>query len=229
MKSFLLVVAVLTFANNASAECVAAPICSGFDFAMTVFLADVRDVVFVPERGPSGNIFIDIAFDVREAFSNSRPGPTTLRIAYSSEQHSFRQGERVLVFASRNQDGAWGLDCSRTRPTNDDDPELPTLRHLSRGDAGGAVVGGLTQSRSGWNTFPGVRITLRPVSGKGARVSTTTGPAGIYRFDWVSPGEYLVVLEQQGELKRQQRRVRVAPAQKCLEVPTFIIPHSVRR
>jgi hypothetical protein len=196
---------------------------------MAVFLADVREVILVPERGPAGNIFIDIAFDVREAFSNSRPGPTTLRIAYSSEQHSFRPGERVLVFAGRNQDGVWGLDCSRTRPTNDDDPELPTLRHLSRGDAGGSIVGGLTQSRSGWNTFPGVRITLRPVKGKGAKFSTTTGPAGIYRFDWVGPGEYFVVLEQQGELKRQQRRVRVARTQKCLEVPTFIIPLGGRR
>lgn len=80
-------------AAAAHAECtVSGNLCTAFEAAETVFLADVRELTSA-----------GIVFDVREAFKNARPGLVTLSFVQSIVEHQFRQGERVLVFARRNQ------------------------------------------------------------------------------------------------------------------------------
>jgi hypothetical protein len=48
--------------------------------------------------------------------------------------------------------------------------------------------------------------------------SAAPGVSNGYRFDWVPPGNYVLVLEAQKGIKRQERRISVGRNQKLLEV-----------
>jgi hypothetical protein len=219
---FLVGIVSLLIAESAHADCAGSRLHDRFTSASVVFLADVLDVAV---KGDT------ISFDVREAFKNSRPGPVTLTFVdqLSSESYHFRPGDRVLMYAWRRDGGALSTLCSGSQRADENHPDLPILRHLARGDAGGTVERVLSRFDYNWLRYPGLRITLRPRSGSGPVIRTMTGTAatgrrgGGFRFDWVPPGDYVVVLEAQKGVKRQERAISVGVLQKLLEVPPFII------
>ena len=217
---------------DARADCFRIELHEAFAAAESVFLADVRGV-------GSRNV----VFDIREGFKNVRRGALNLEIA-SSYPYVFRAGETALVFVSRlrvpRSAGVNGVlvddrdvvttTCSPTRRSGSDDPDIPILRHLARRDSGGTVEGVLARFDSRWLRYPGVRISLRPLGRSGRAHHTVTGPGGgYYRFDWVAPGNYIVLLEAPPGVRNQQRLIYVAPDQRILRVPAFIISADEHR
>ena len=139
----------------------------------------------------------------------------------------FEPGQRVLVYATRDGDGPWSAACTRTRLSNERSTEIEILRSLARGTPGGLIDGGLVTvygERAVTNRHPGVQTTLRSTSNRGQVLSTTTNEAGYFQFGWISPGDYIVVLERRPGYERQQQRVRVAIGQRCLTLPPFVVP-----
>ena len=215
-RALLVATALLMRAATAHAECmVSGNLCTAFEAAEMVFLADVRELTSA-----------GIVFDVREAFKNARPGLVTLSFVQSIVEHQFRQGERVLVFARRNQKELLSSLCGRTRVVAENDPDVLTLRHLAHRDPGGMVDGGMSRFDFRWTRYPGLRVTLRPLSGSGRAQSTVTDRGGYYRFDWVPPGTYAVILDGPPGVRSQQRMIYVGVQQKCLSVRAFIIPSA---
>ena len=197
------------------------------------FLADVRTV------GSDG-----IEFDVREPFKNSRRGLTWIPlVAPYGFGYQFRPGERVLVFVDRfatavvvdnrilAEKGSLTITgCSGTKQATENDPDVSILRHLARRDAGGTVEGVLSRFDFRWLNYPGVRIRLRALSDDRRELVTWTGPlGGGFRFDWVRPGNYVVLLDGPPGVRDQQRLIYVAERQGYLRVPTFIISADEHR
>jgi hypothetical protein len=77
------------------------------------------------------------------------------------------------------------------------------------------VDGGMSRFDFRWSNYPGLRITLRPLSGSGELAEHPTNRGGYYRFDWVPPGNYLVTLEAPPGVKDQQRLIYVGVEQRC--------------
>ena len=212
-RALLAAALILISVGHAEADCVGFPTLSYFDAAKKVFVADVRAASY-----PT------VDFNVLEAYKGIGRGPTSLVIVSSYEGYNFRAGERVLVYVFQRPDGSLVTGCSPTRRVEKDDPELAFLRHLARREAGGRVEGYLGRFDNRWNRYPGVRITLRSLSGYGPVLSTITGPiGGAYFFEWVPPGNYLVTLEAPPGVKDQQRLIYVGVEQRVLNVPGFII------
>jgi hypothetical protein len=208
-------------AGEAKAECPGlGTICTSFDQAAAVFLADVESVG-APAPRPS----VEVVFRILEVFKGT-PTPT-MQLFWSVESYRFEPGQRVLVYATRDADGRWSSTCTRTRLLDEGSPEIEILRSLTRGTPGGLVDGGLVTvygERHVTNRHPGVRMTLRSTSKRGQVVSATTNGAGGFQFGWISPGDYIVVLERRPGYERQQQRVRVALGQRCLTLPVFVVP-----
>ena len=91
------------------------------------------------------------------------------------------------------------------------------------------VDGGMSRFDFRWSNYPGLRITLRPLSGSGELAEHPTNRGGYYRFDWVPPGKYAVIMDGPPGVKSQQRMIEVGVEQKCLEVPVFIVPAAEHR
>lgn len=217
LRLLLAVVLVVAIAREARADCVGVDICTYFDYAASVFLADVIEV--------NGT---DVTFDVLEGFKNARRGRRTLRVFTRNyeDDHRFRAGERLLVFLSRGQDGKLavsGCGLSGTHAVTLDDPQIPVLRHFARGEAGAIVSGGLWPSDNNWYRRPYARLTLRSVSGLGPTFATTTGEGWGFVFPWVGPGLYVVALDGNARHGPQRHLIRVGTGQKCLTAPGFRI------
>jgi hypothetical protein len=133
------------------------------------------------------------------ALKNIKRGVATLRMTPSVEGHDFRAGERVLVLTTRTRDGSWSNFCTGTRAARDDDEDVRIALGLARVDDGASLAGRLVtvdSGRSFWTReYPDVRVTLRRRSGATSFVST--GPQGVFMFDWVQPGDYYVSVENQ--------------------------------
>jgi hypothetical protein len=208
-------------AGEAKASCVGlGSICASFDQAAAIFLADVESVG-TPAPRPS----VEVEFRILEVFKGT-PTPT-MQVVSSVESYRFAPGQRVLVYATRGPDGTWSSTCTRTKPSGEGDPEIKILRSLARSEPGGLIDGGLVtvyEGRHLTNRHPDVRTTLRPSSTRGPVLRAVTNSAGYFRFDWVGPGDYIVVLERRPGYERQQQRVRVVSGQRCLTLPPFVVP-----
>ena len=219
-RVFVAAIAFLMSAAGARADCVGFSLCSMFEYSQAAFLAHVVEVRAAIPNVP-GEPALDVTFDVIEGFKNVRPGRRTFRIAQSSESPRFTRGERRLVYLQRGRNGLWSGGCS-SRLVTTDDFEIATLRHFARGDAGATVSGGMTPADANWyRRPPDARITLRPVSGQGPTLSTTTH-GWSFQFEWVPPGLYVVTL-QDDESKRQQQLIRIGHAQRCANTPAFMV------
>src|SRR5688572_17319630 len=109
--------------------------------------------------------------------------------------------------ASRLACRHFGL-CSRTRAADSLSGELETLRALVKGVPGGLVDGHVV-SADGSNNHPGLRVELRSRSGQRVVQTVTTNGAGYFRFDWVSPGAYTLVVDRSSSFLNEQRPVEV--------------------
>ena len=210
-KQLVVTLVVFAFAREARAECVSMGLCMNFTYANTVFLADVMDV-----QGP------DVTFNVLEGFKNVRRGLKTYRIAQSLESPQFKGGDRVLAYLWRRSDGSLETSVCHTRRVETHDSEISAVRHLARRDAGATVSGGLWRPDGDWNRRPDARITLRPVSGQGPTLVTTSLGWG-FKFDWVSPGLYVVAFEGDERYLPQRRLIRIGDGQKCFSGAGFRI------
>jgi hypothetical protein len=177
------------------AECAVvgdAPICNGLGESELVFLADV---VSVQDATTGGMRVADVRFRVVERFKGVLTPDVTLRFdATQAEHFTFVSGQRLLVYASRSQ-GRWHSGCTRTRLVREGDPEIEILRGLTTGRPGGPVSGiVMSTTDAEQRLLPGVRATLQ--GGIDSRIDrqATTGPDGVFQFDWVEPGSYTLVV-----------------------------------
>jgi hypothetical protein len=221
LRIFAMTLSFMCAASEAKASCAApGPICTSFDQASAVFLADVESVT------ASATLpLVDVAFRILEVFKGA-PGPT-LQFTSSVESYRFEPGQRVLVYAMWHGGGLWSATCTRTWLFEERHSEIEVLRSLARGSTGGMLDGGLVTvdgERAVTNRHPGVRVTLRSTSNRGRVSSTTTNEAGYFQFGWLNPGDYIVVLERRPGYERQQQRVRVAIGQRCLSLRPFVVP-----
>jgi hypothetical protein len=178
------------------ADCAAVgdtPICYGFGESELIFLADVVDV---QDATAGGTRVADVRFRVVDRFKGVVAPDATLRFdATQAERFTFVAGQRLIVYASRSQ-GRWHSGCTRTRVVGDDDPEIDILRGLTTGRPGGPLSGiVMSTTDTGQRLLLGVRVSLRGgVSDGGVNRQATTGPDGVFQFDWVAPGTYSLVV-----------------------------------
>ena len=162
-----------------------------------------------------------LSFRVLEAFKGISLGERTLRLIGSSESFSFQIGQRVLVYA-RSDGGAWTTQCSRTRLAEQLTGELDVLRALVTRVPGGLVDGHVVTA-DGANTYPGLRVMLRATSGRRIVQSVTTNGAGYFRFEWLSPGVYTLVVEGGSSFLNEQKTFMVQKSGTCLTVPVIVL------
>ena len=225
-RSIVLIVAMICVSSPlVRAECVSlagSPICLGLEGAGVVFLADVEGVRFIED----GQTFrTEVRFRVRDAIKGAVAGERTLQFMMTAEDFRFEPGQRVLLFARPSQ-GVWSTQCSRTRLADTADPELKLLRSLMSGAPGGFVEGDLVRmdgERVVTNRHPDFKVTLRSASGRGPAQSVATNGAGHFRFDWVPPGAYTLVLDGGVSFRDEQRELTVRSGEKCLTVPMFVL------
>jgi hypothetical protein len=214
MRALLTAILIIAIVREARADCVGLDLCKRFDYASTVFLADVIDV-----KGGT------VTFDVLEGFKHARRGRTTLPMVIKSweDDRRFKVGERLLVYLGRTPEGGyWAGGCAGTRPLEADDSEPVVLRHFARGDVGARVSGGLWPADSNWYRRPDARVTIRPVSGHGATL-TTTSNGWSFEFAWVRPGLHVMALEGNRRYGPQRHLVRVGYGDRCVGAPGFRI------
>jgi hypothetical protein len=213
--------ATMLFGTHPSAtECVTSLeeplICGALTSADAVFLADVEDSRAVTDVGRT-----DVTFRIVEAFKGVKVGVQTLRMMPAIGSYSFPKGQRVLVYA-HVYDGAWTTVCSRTRAADDVGGELETLRALVKGKPGGLVDGHVVTA-DGANNHPGLRVTLRSESGQQVVQAAATTGAGHFKFDWVAPGAYTLVIEGGTSFRDERRTVAVRRVGTCLTIPTIVL------
>jgi hypothetical protein len=207
----------------ARAECVArSAICHSLDGAGVVFTADVEAIrVIQGDR----SFRVEVRFQILEAFKGAVAGERTLQFVTTAESFQFQVGQRVLLYASFAE-GAWSSDCTRTRIADEADAEIRVLRALARGQAGGLLDGNLVSVEDGrvrTNRYPGLRVTISPKSGKGSTQSAITNAAGQFQFDWVSPGDYILVLAGGSSFADERREVNIRASERCLTLPMFVL------
>jgi len=217
----VLVASAICFGSAAArAECVTGleqpQICGALSASDAVFLADVEDVRLVPGSGS-----YEVRFRVLEAFKGISLGERTLRLIGSSESFSFQIGQRVLVYARTDGD-AWTTQCSRTRLAEQLTGELEVLRALVTRVPGGLVDGHVVTA-DGANTYPGLPVVLRATSGRRIVQSVTTNGAGYFRFEWLSPGVYTLVVEGGSSFLNEQKTFVVRKSGTCLTVPVIVL------
>jgi len=191
-------------------------ICGALASSDAVFLAGVEDV-----RGVPGTLGTDVTFRIVEAFKGVKVGMQTLQMRAAIGSHAFQRGQKVLVYASM-YDGGWTTVCSRTRAADDVGGELETLRALVKGKPGGLVDGHVV-TEDGANNHPGLRVTLRSGSGQQVVQAVATTGAGHFKFDWVSPGSYTVVVEGGSAFRDERRSLVVRRRGTCLTVSTIVL------
>jgi hypothetical protein len=69
---------------------------------------------------------------VQEAFKGTAAGEQVFDFSSTVESFRFEKGQRVLVFARRDQRGQFSTQCSATRLTTPNDREVAELRRLAR-------------------------------------------------------------------------------------------------
>ena len=94
-----------------------------------VFVADVlkvETVILDPEP-----FVYRVRFRVLEAFKGTGRGEQVFEFGATAEDVTFQAGQRVLVYAHRNERGKFSTQCSATRAVVPDDSEILVLRRLS--------------------------------------------------------------------------------------------------
>jgi hypothetical protein len=73
-----------------------------------------------------------VRFHVQEAFNGASVGEQVFEFGATAEDFLFKEGQRVLVYAFRNDRGKFSTQCSATRGVMPNDPEVVELRRLSK-------------------------------------------------------------------------------------------------
>lgn len=94
-----------------------------------VFVADVLKVETVT-LDPEPFVY-RVRVRVREAFKGTSIGEQVFEFGATAEDVVFQEGQRVLVYAHRNDRGKFSTQCSATRTVVPDDAEVVELRRVS--------------------------------------------------------------------------------------------------
>jgi len=129
--------------------------------------------------------------------------------------YDFQIGADYVVYAYKNTEGRLETSiCSRTRPLADAAEDMEYFRAMSNAPETGEI-----RVRTGpWNTpgKPGVTIVA---AGAGSRYSALTDDTGAAVFTGMSPGEYTIHSESDGDLQ-DDPKVELH-AKGCLDLTLF--------
>jgi hypothetical protein len=119
------------WASETHAECIRTLETIAERFARTplVFLGEVlkvETVILDPEP-----FVYRVRFKVDESFKGTTGGEQTFDFGATAEDFIFKEGQRVLVWAPRNERGKFSTQCTDTRSAKPDDPVVTELRTLS--------------------------------------------------------------------------------------------------
>ena len=173
----------------------------------TVFAGTVRSITPLPDDGPPlppGEMRIPrtvrVEFDSVVSFRGNQASHVSVLTAGSGPAcgYSFTQGERYLVYASRNTQGAGLVTgiCSRTRPLAEATDDLRFFQTPPAPNDRGRLYGTVTHWERDISTqepraYGAVRNLRVNVSGSGTVVDTWTDDAGRYELR-LPPGKYEV-------------------------------------
>ena len=99
--------------------------------AALVFVGDIQKIETVIPESESEPSFYRVRARVREAYKGIEVGERTFDVQATAEDVKLEEGRLMLVYAFRNPRGRFHTQCSPTRRTALDDPELETLRRAS--------------------------------------------------------------------------------------------------
>jgi Carboxypeptidase regulatory-like domain len=176
------------------------PPCQAYFQADVVFVGTVRSITVrkVPLEG------IDVVVDrrvVRLSIERAARGVQGTEVDVTTGSgggdcgYNFKIGERYVVYAYRNKDGALGTSiCSRTRPIADASDDLAYFSALPASGSGARVFGTVKQWERDTATdrtieFPVADVQVL-VRGSAGVFSGVTGDDGRYVITGVAPGTY---------------------------------------
>jgi hypothetical protein len=167
-----------------------------------------------------------VTFRILQALKGTLGEEVILSLGPSSEEFSYRKGQRVLVYANRRGEKRTTA-CTRTREAAVTDSEIAVIRALQvRGDGG--VIDGFVDVPGPQRTrqLGDVRVVLRR---DGAIVSQLkTNGVGRFTTGWLPPGTYELSVPPQGALQgaEKRRQVVISPKSGCLPLLLLETPAS---
>jgi len=203
VRYFLPLITLATLATSAPASCPSfdqGPPCVEYWRSAAVFIGVANRVVNVPNNSDTGPMFgpylqSTVHFTIEEAFKGV--GGTAIVLNLDNCGHRFKEGERYLVYASRNPNNNEldvRLGQTRTRPLANANADLQYIRGLSSAEPGGRVFGKValhTQNvkNSDLEVEPlqDVKVTLE---GNNQNQEAVTDNQGRYEFKRLPPGTY---------------------------------------
>jgi hypothetical protein len=193
------------------------PPCVEYWQADAVFIGVASRVVQVPNEtllsvGPY--LRTTVHFTIEEAFKGV--GGTGLVLDLDHCGHSFKEGERYLVYAQRNLNNQQ-LDVrggsTRTRPLSEATEDLQYIRGLVSAEAGSRVFGKVAQfsynlKRNDFDVEPlkNIRVTLE---GNDQRQEVLSDSEGRYEFKRLATGTYWLQAELPPHLNLDKQTIKV--------------------
>ncbi len=211
-------------------QCMASgPPCQNFFQVQAIFAGTVRSITLA-ERAPTGPQHVRIEFEDTVAFRGVE-GPTqavlTSAAGVGSCAYPFKEGERYVVYASRQKPGAplQVYICSRTRPIAEAAEDLLFFKSLSNTTGSPRVFGTITHTEPGTIRNDGrqhgpvanVRVTLRNDT---AAYQAATDAKGRYELAGMPPATYQLSVEPTPELTLHdgsKQTINLSDRHSCVE------------
>ena len=216
---FFILILAAGFTVDASASCpimTPGPPCHEYWRADAIFIGVATRVVRVPNTtqlaiGPYSSS--TVYFSVEEIFKGVKGSAVVFELDYCG--HSFKEGERYLVYAHRN--GAKQLyvraGSTRTRLLSEAKEDLDYIRGLSSAEPGSRIFGSVVQrtlnlkkSEFEAESLKNVRVTLE---GGNQRFELLTDNEGRYEFKGLPQGTYRIRADVPAPLNSEPQTVTV--------------------
>ena len=209
--------------NDALASCPImqpGPPCVEYWRTDAVFIGVANRVVNIPNNtGLSIGPYLrtTVYFTIEEAFKGIGGTGIVLDLDYCG--HSFKEGERYLVYARRNPNSQQ-LDVragnTRTRPLSEAAEDLQYIRGLASEEPGSRVFGKVTQytfniKKTLYDPFDAESVQNIKVilEGNNSRQEVITDSQGKYEFRRLPKGIYRVRAELPTYLRYEEQKIRV--------------------
>ena len=217
---FILLITLSSLTTNALASCPLmspGPACVEYWGADAVFIGVASRVVQVPNDtllsvGPY--LRSTVYFTIEEAFKGV--GGTGLVLDLDHCGHSFKEGERYLVYAHRNPNNQQldvRLGNTRTRPFSEATEDLQYIRGLASAEDGSRVFGKVAHysynvKRNDFDVerLKNIRVTLE---GDNQRQEVLSDSEGRYEFKRLPTGTYRLQAELPPHLSLDKQTIKV--------------------
>lgn len=212
----VLLITLSTLTSNALAGClgsVTGPPCLEYERSDAVFIGVASRVV---QYGTSlSDLRTTVHFTVEEIFKGVRGTALVLDLDHCG--HSFKEGERYLVYAHRNPNNQQ-LDVrvrsTRTRPLAEATEDLQYIRGLASAEGGSRVFGKVAQygyhlrrKDFGAEALKSIKVILE---GTDQRHEVLTDSEGRYEFKRLPAGTYQIQAEIPAHLSVAKQTIRVS-------------------